>query len=98
VNLDRPGYNSRFVQCSTHENAVKSTFFAPRPALHQLFQQAARLTRAAVGIAAAHLQKLLPRQVDPFYQVAALFGCEAIETGRSSGCGAGALVTLGGAD
>jgi hypothetical protein len=36
-----------------------------------------RGSRAAVGITAAHLQKLLPRLVDPFYQVAALFGCEA---------------------
>jgi hypothetical protein len=32
------------------------------------------VTRAAVGITAAHLLNLIPRQVDPFQQVAALFG------------------------
>lgn len=32
------------------------------------------VTRAAVGITAAHLLNLIPRQVDPFHQVAALFG------------------------
>lgn len=32
------------------------------------------VTRAAVGITAAHLLNLIPTRVDPFYRVAALFG------------------------
>jgi len=49
------------------KNAGQSTVFALRPVFHQLFQQTASLTRAAVGITAAHLRQLQPRQVDPFY-------------------------------